>query len=218
MPLNAGPAARPRWRGLLHQYAFLVSVLAGAGLVLAAPTPRATLAAAVYALTLAGLFGASALYHRVTWAPGVRRWLRRVDHAMIFLLIAGTYTPFALLVLTGQLAAAVLAAVWAGAVLGVLLNVAWIDAPKWATAAACAALGWASTAVVPEVVGAAGLGPLALLVAGGVLYTTGALVYLRRWPNPAPAVFGYHELFHALVVAAAAAHFAAVAVYALPRG
>jgi hemolysin III len=203
---------------LLHQYAFLVSVLAGAGLVLAAPTPRATLAAAVYALTLAGLFGASALYHRVTWAPGVRRWLRRVDHAMIFLLIAGTYTPFALLVLTGQLAAAVLAAVWAGAVLGVLLNVAWIDAPKWATAAACAALGWASTAVVPEVVGAAGLGPLALLVAGGVLYTTGALVYLRRWPNPAPAVFGYHELFHALVVAAAAAHFAAVAVYALPRG
>jgi hemolysin III len=203
---------------VLHQYAFAVAVGAGAGLVLAAPSGRAALAVAVYALTLAGLFGASALYHRVTWAPGVRGWLRRVDHAMIFLLIAGTYTPFAVLVLAGPLAAAVLAAVWAGAVLGVLLNLAWVDAPKWATAAACAALGWASVAAAPAVVGAAGPGPLVLLGAGGVLYTAGALVYVLRRPDPAPAVFGYHEVFHALVVAAASAHFAAVAVYALPRG
>jgi hemolysin III len=212
------PAARPRWRGRLHQHAFAVALGAGAALVLAAPTGRAALAAAVYALTLAGMLGASALYHRVTWAPETRRWLRRLDHAMIFLLIAGTYTPFAVLVLAGPLAAAVLAAAWAGALLGVLLNLAWTEAPKLATAGVYALLGWASLAAAPAVAGAAGVGPLVLLGAGGLLYTAGALVYVLRRPDPAPAVFGYHEVFHALVVAAASVHFAAVAAYALPRG
>jgi hemolysin III len=218
MSSNGRWAVKPRWRGLLHQYAFAIAVGAGAGLVLAAPTARAALAVAVYALSLAGLLGASALYHRVSWAPAARRWLRRLDHAMIFLLIAGTYTPFAVLVLAGPLAVTILAAVWAGAALGVFLNVAWVDAPKWATAAVCAVLGWASVAAAPAVVGAAGPGPVVLLGVGGALYTAGALVYVLRRPDPAPSVFGYHEVFHALVVVAASVHFAAVAVYALPRG
>jgi hemolysin III len=210
------PIARPRLRGVIHQWSFLVALAAGAVLVVLAPAGRATAACAVYAAALAGLLGTSALYHRVSWRPQVRAWLRRLDHSMIFVLIAGTYTPFALLVLEGSLRVVVLAGVWGGALAGIVLTLVWIGSPRWLTAAAYVALGWFSLIAVPQIVDRAGLGALALLAAGGVAYTAGAVVYARRRPDPRPATFGYHEIFHVLVVVAAAAHFVAVAAFAVP--
>jgi hemolysin III len=163
------------------------------------------------------LFGASALYHRISWRSlAARRWMRRLDHSMIFLLIAGTYTPFALLVLEGALAVAILVAVWAGALAGIALQLVWIDAPKWLVALTYVVLGWVAVAAFPELVSELGVTATALVAAGGVLYTAGAVVYAARRPDPAPAVFGYHEVFHALVIAAAAIQYAVVAVYVLP--
>ena len=207
---------KPRLRGVSHQYAFYASLITGAALVLAAPGTRATLAAAVYAVAVAGLFGASALYHRVTWSVPARRWMRRLDHSMIFLLIAGTYTPVCLLALSGVLADVVLVLVWAGAAGGVALKLLWIDAPKWLTATVYVTLGWAGLAALPELAARVGLGALVLIVIGGLLYSAGAAVYAWGRPDPAPAVFGYHEVFHLLVIAAAAAHYAAVAFFVLP--
>jgi hemolysin III len=210
---------KPRLRGVFHQWAFLASVAAGTALVIAAPTPRATLAVGVYALSLSTLLGVSALYHRVTWRrPEIRRWMRRLDHSMIFLLIAGTTTPFAVLVLHGPLAHALLIAVWAGAAAGIVVELIWVDAPKWVSTGVYLAVGWIAALGFPGIVINAGAGAGALIAAGGLLYTAGAIVYARQRPDPNPAVFGYHEVFHVLVVAAAAAHFAAVALYALPAG
>jgi hemolysin III len=203
---------------VVHQWSFFVSLAAGLGLVVWAPAGRATAACAVYAAALAGLLGTSALYHRVTWRPGARAWLRRLDHSMIFVLIAGTYTPFAVLVLEQPLSVVVLAGVWGGAVAGIVFTLVWIDAPKWLTASTYIALGWFSIIALPQIVERAGAGALALLAAGGVAYTAGAVVYARRSPDPRPATFGYHEIFHVLVVVAAAAHFVAVAVFAVPAG
>jgi len=209
-------AVKPRMRGVVHEYAFFVALAAGAGLLVAAPTAKARLAAAIYVAGLAGLLGTSALYHRVTWRPGVRAWLRRLDHSMIFVLIAGTYTPFAVLVLDEPLNVVVLAGVWGGALAGIVFTLLWIDAPKWLTAAAYLALGWFSIIAIPQIAERAGAGALALLAAGGLAYTAGAVVYARRRPDPRPASFGYHEIFHVLVVVAAAAHFAAVAAFVVP--
>jgi hemolysin III len=206
---------KPRLRGVSHGYAFFVALLAGGTLVALAPTGRAALAAGIYAVTLAGLFGTSALYHQVTWGPRARRWMRRLDHAMIFLLVAGTYTPFGLLVFTGDLGTAILVIVWTGALGGVVLSLLWPDAPRWVTAGVYLALGWVAVAGMPQMLANAGVGAVILVVVGGVLYSTGAVVYALRRPDPRPAVFGYHELFHLLVIAAAAAHFAAVAGYAV---
>jgi hemolysin III len=208
--------ARPRFRGVIHQWSFFVAVAAGAGLVAWAPAGRATAACAVYAAALAGLLGVSAVYHRVTWRPAVRAWLRRLDHSMIFVLIAGTYTPFAVLVLEEPLRDVVLAGVWGGALAGIVVTMLWIDAPKWLTATAYVALGWFGVLAIPQITERAGVGALVLLLLGGVAYTAGAVVYARRRPDPRPASFGYHEIFHVLVVVAAAAHFVAVAVYAVP--
>jgi hemolysin III len=210
------PIPRPRLRGVIHQWSFLVALAAGAALVVLAPAGRATAACAVYAAALAGLLGTSALYHRVTWRPRARAWLRRLDHAMIFVLIAGTYTPFALLVLEGSLRVIVLTGVWGGALAGIVFTMVWIGSPRWLTAAAYVALGWFALIAVPQIVERAGVGALALLAAGGVAYTAGAVVYARRRPDPRPATFGYHEIFHVLVVVAAAAHFVAVAAFAVP--
>jgi hemolysin III len=208
------PAVKPRLRGVLHQWAFFVSLVAGAVLVVVAPAGRATLATAIYALTVAGLFGVSAVYHRVNWvSAAARRWMRRLDHSMIFLLIAGTYTPFALLVLDGALATAILIAVWGGALAGIVLNLVWIDAPKWLTATVYVALGWVAVAAFPALFEDLGVTPTILVAVGGLLYTIGAVVYASRRPDPAPAVFGYHEIFHALVIAAAAVQFGVVAFY-----
>ena len=173
---------------------------------------------AIYAAAVPGLFGASALYHRVTWSPPVRRWMRRLDHSMIFVLIAGTYTPFALLVLQGTLATVVLAVVWGGALGGVVLKLVWIDAPKWLVAGVYVALGWVAVAAMPQLFDRAGVTATSLLLGGGLLYTAGALVYATQRPDPVPTVFGYHEVFHALVIAAALAHYVAVGAFVAPAG
>jgi hemolysin III len=203
---------------VVHQWSFFVALAAGAALVVLAPAGRATMACAVYALALCGLLGTSALYHRVTWRPSIRPWMRRLDHSMIFVLIAGTYTPFAVLVLSRPLSDVVLVGVWVGAAAGILFTLVWVRAPKWLTAAAYIALGWFSLIAVPQLVEQMGIGALALLAAGGVAYTAGAVIYARRRPDPRPDVFGYHELFHVLVVVAALAHFVVVAAYAAPAG
>jgi len=212
------PFVKPRFRGVSHKWAFYVSLATGAALVLAAPAGRATLATALYAASVAGLFGASALYHRVDWASvASRRRMRRLDHSMIFFLIAGTYTPFALLALDGTLATVILIAVWAGAGAGMVMKLVWIDAPKWLVALTYVLLGWVAVAAFPQMLSALGITATSLVAAGGVLYTVGAVVYALRRPDPAPRVFGYHEIFHALVIAAAALQFAVVAFYVLPN-
>jgi hemolysin III len=204
-------AVRPRLRGVLHQYAFFVSVVCGVLLVLGASGAGERVSAVVFAAALATMFGVSALYHRITWRPGPRRWMRRLDHAAIYLLIAGTYTPFGLLALTGAWRWTVLLVVWGGALTAIVFKLAWVDAPKWVAAAIAIALGWVGVVALPQLWDQAGFGGILLLAAGGVLYTGGAVVYARGRPDPYPAVFGYHELFHALVIAAAACQYAAVA-------
>ena len=203
---------KPRLRGVSHQYAFFVALAAGAALVVLARGGEARAAVAVYALSLCAMFGASALYHRIDWPPRPRAWLRRLDHSMIYVLVAGTYTPFALLVLAPALGWAILGVVWAGALAGVVLSLAWIDKPRWLTSVLYVALGWVAVIALPQLWDRAGAMAVALLATGGVLYTLGAVVYARQRPDPAPRVFGYHEVFHVLVIAAAAAQFAAVAL------
>ena len=208
---------KPRLRGVFHQYAFYVAVVAGLVLVLVADSLREQLAMWIYAFALAAMFGVSALYHRVTWrSTRVRKWMRRLDHSTILLLIAGTYTPFALLAFDGRLADAILIVVWAGAAAGLVLNLVWVDAPTWLTAIVFIALGWVGVVAVPELF-EVGVAPAVLVFVGGGLYTLGALTYALRRPNPRPAVFGYHEIFHLFVIGAALTHFVAIAAFVLPQ-
>jgi hemolysin III len=210
-------SVKPKLRGVSHEWAFFISLFLGAGLIIAAKTPKATLAVAIYAVSLSALLGTSALYHRVEWSrPNRRRWMRRLDHSMIFFLIAGTYTPFALLVLDGPLADAILVVVWLGAIAGAIVETVWIEHPKWVAALIYLSLGWVAVISFPELWSSMGTTGTLLVAAGGLLYTAGAVVYAIQRPNPNPRVFGYHEVFHLLVIAAAAAHFAAVAFFALP--
>jgi hemolysin III len=214
---SAQPPVKPRLRGVSHEYAFFVSIATGVALIAAASDARARLAASIYAGAVTALLGTSALYHRVTWRPNARRWMRRLDHSMIFVLIAGTYTPICLLALHGPLAHTVLVVVWAGALGGVLFKLLWIDAPKWVLATVYLALGWVSAAIFGQLPAALGWLGVAGLAAGGLLYTVGAVVYASGHPNPWPRVFGYHEVFHALVLAAAAMHYAVIAFVVLPH-
>jgi hemolysin III len=209
---------KPRLRGVFHQYAFFVSLASGTLLVLLAATTKASVAAAIYAASVSALFGVSALYHRITWTTPARRRMRRLDHAMIFLLIAGTYTPVGLLVLKGTLATVVLAVVWGGAVAGTVLELAWTGAPRWLGGTVYLALGWVAVAAMPQLLARLGVAGGLLIVAGGLLYSAGAAIYALRRPDPVPAVFGYHEVFHLLVIAGVAAHFLAISLYALPNG
>jgi len=214
---DAIASVKPKLRGVSHEWAFFLSLGFGAALIILAKTPKATLAVAIYAVSLSALFGTSALYHRVNWSrPNVRLWMRRLDHSMIFFLIAGTYTPFALLVLDGPLADAILAVVWIGAIAGAIVEMIWIDHPKWVGALIYLALGWVAVAAFPELWSEMGVGGTLLVAVGGLLYTAGAVVYATQRPNPSPTVFGYHEVFHLFVIAAAVAHFSAIAFYALP--
>jgi hemolysin III len=220
VPAMAHPEVRmkPRLRGVFHQYAFFVSLGSGVLLVLLAATTRASVAAAVYAASVSALFGVSALYHRVTWSGPARRRMRRLDHAMIFLLIAGTYTPVGLLVLHGTLATVVLAVVWGGAVAGIVLELAWTRAPRWLGGTVYLALGWVAVVAMPQLFTRLGVAGGLLLVAGGLVYSVGAAVYALRRPDPVPAVFGYHEVFHLLVIAGVATHFLAISLFALSPG
>ena len=214
--LPSTPAtARPRLRGVWHQWAFVAAVPLGIALVLAAETPRARTAAAIFAVSVVLMLGASALDHRVTWTPSRRVWARRLDHAGIYGLIAGTYTPFGLLALDGRWRIAVLAVVWTGTSIALGANLFWPTGPKWIAAVVCVCLGWVGLAAFPELVRNVGLTAPLLALAGGVCYTAGAVVYVLRRPNPRPGVFGYHEVFHALVVAAVAIQYAAVALVVL---
>jgi hemolysin III len=218
MPGTVDPEVRvkPRLRGVFHQYAFFVSLASGTLLVLLAATTRTSVAAAIYAASVSALFGVSALYHRVTWNGPARRRLRRLDHAMIFLLIAGTYTPVGLLVLHGTLGAVVLAVVWGGALVGIVLQLAWTTAPRWLGGTVYLALGWVAVVAMPQLFARLGMAGGLLIVAGGLVYSAGAAVYALRRPDPVPAVFGYHEVFHLLVIAGVAAHFLAISLFALP--
>ncbi len=214
-------AARPRMRGTLHLWAFFVSLVTGLALVVAAAVWRgedAALACGIYALAVSGLLGTSATYHRVRWRRrSALMWMRRLDHAMIFVLIAGTYTPVALLALDGTLQVVVLCIAWGGAVAGIAFTLLWIGAPRWLSALIYVALGGAVVLFAGDLL--RDVGPLGtgLLVLGGLLYTAGAVVYARQRPDPAPRVFGFHEVFHALVVLALIAHYAAIAFGVLPQ-
>ena len=206
---------RPRLRGVFHQYAFFVSLGFGALLVAGASGASERASAIVFAGALATMFGVSALYHRLTWQPRARRLMRRLDHTAIYLLIAGTYTPFALLALSGAWRWTVLPIVWGGALVALVFKLVWIDAPKWLDAAIGIALGWVGIVALPQLWAQTGPVGVGLLALGGVLYTAGAVIYAARRPDPAPAVFGYHELFHLFVIAAAACQYAAVALFVL---
>jgi hemolysin III len=206
-----GIPVKPRLRGVFHQWAFYVALAAGLVLVVLADGWLPRFAAWVYATALIAMFGASALYHRYPFKSAARRmWARRLDHSTIFLFIAGTYTPFALVAFEGTLRWIVLAAVWFGAGLGLILNFMWLDAPSWVSVLAYVSVGWVGVVSIPQLFGGVGVPGSILVIIGGALYTLGAVVYAVRWPNPFPAVFGFHEIFHVLVVAAAATQFVAV--------
>jgi len=206
---------KPRFRGVTHQWAFLVAIPLGIALGLTAEGARAQVSAAVFAGSVVAMFGASALYHRVSWSPARRMWLRRLDHAAIFGLIAGTYTPVGLIVLSGDVRVVVLALVWGGAGAAVFLKLFRPRAPKWVSAALAIALGWVGIAVFPQLISRAGVGAAVLILLGGVLYTLGAIAYATRRPDPRPAIFGYHEIFHAFVIGAVALQYTAIAFFVL---
>ena len=207
---------KPRLRGVVHQWSFFVALCAGGVLLLLAPNALARLAAGIYAFGLCALLGASALYHRGDWSARAGQWLQRLDHSMIFVLIAGTYTPIALLALDGVMARVVLVVVWAGAAAGIAFSLLWIDAPTWLVAIVYVVLGWVLVLAFPAVFRAVGPVGFGLIAGGGLLYTVGAVIYARQRPDPVPAVFGYHEVFHVFVVAAAALHYTAIAGFVVP--
>jgi hemolysin III len=205
-------ALKPRLRGVFHELALYSTIPLGIALGLTATGRHAQVAAAVFAGAVVAMFAASALSHRVTWSPAARLRLRRLDHAGIFGLIAGTYTPFGLLVLHGAWQTIVLAVVWSGAALAIVAKMIWVRAPKWVSAAAGIVLGWVGIIVLPQILDHAGAAVAVLVLVGGLCYTVGGIVYARRRPDPIPRVFGYHEVFHVLVVAAVALQYGAVAL------
>ena len=209
---------KPLLRGVIHAHAFWVAVVAAAALTVLVRNGTPRLSAAIYGGGLCALFAASATYHRWRWSPRWRPLLRRIDHSAIFVFIAASYTPIALLVMEGTLRWVILAAVWIGALAGVALSVAWITAPRALNAAVYLALCWVAVAAMPQLVHRLDPPALALLAAGGILYSLGAVVYALKRPDPWPRVFGFHEVFHVLVVAAAAAHFVAMAGWVFPAG
>lgn len=206
----------PRLRGILHAHAAWIAAAAAITLIALAPTAGARVAATIYGAGLVALFSASALYHRWRGDPRWKPWLRRVDHSTIFIFIAASYTPIGLLVLDGTLQTVVLASVWTGAIIGVILSIAWIHAPRWVQAACYLAVGWVAVVALPELATRIGIAPFLLLALGGGLYSLGAAVYATGRPNLWPRTFGFHEVFHALVVAAALAHFIAMAGWVVP--
>ena len=217
-PPTVSALPRPLLRGVLHQAGFLVSLVVGTLLIVGADGSRRHVAAAVFAGSVALCFGVSALYHRVSWTPRLSLWMRRLDHAGIYLLIAGTYTPVCLLVLEGAWRTAVLAMVWLGAAAAVVLKFTWVEAPRWVAAALGISLGWAAVAILPQLATRLDPAGVALLGVGGLAYTAGAIIYARRRPDPVPAVFGYHELFHALTLVAVACQYVAIAFFVIRAG
>ena len=220
-PFRMKPAdiGKPRLRGRLHQYAFFAALVCGivlCSIALSRPGISPFLSCLVYSLTVCGLFGISALYHRRVWSERGYQIMRRLDHSMIFIFIAGTYTPFCVLLLSTAKATLFLSLIWAGALGGVALKTIWPHLPRWASAPLYLALGWGAVAILPEVLHRGGVTVLVLIAAGGVVYSVGAIFYALRRPNPWPTVFGHHEFFHACTLLAAICHHIAIyfALYA----
>jgi len=208
---------RPRLRGVSHQLAFFASVPAAVAVILTTHTGVARAASAAFALSVAAMFGVSSVFHRGSWTPAVARRLGRLDHAMIYALIAGTYAPIGLLVVHREWRVPILVTVWGGACIAAAVKLVSESPPAWLTPVISVGLGWTAVLVVPQIIDGIGLVPTLLLLAGGVAYTVGAVVYMRQRPNPAPATFGYHELFHALVVVAVACQYSSIVFYVLPQ-
>jgi hemolysin III len=213
---EAAREIQPKLRGWLHLVTFPLSLVAGVVLIVLSPTDRDRIASAVFAITSSLLFGSSALFHRGHWGPRWHGVLRRLDHSTIFLLIAGTYTPFALTLLDGTNARILLSLVWGGALLGIAFRVFWIGAPRWLYLPVYIALGWASIFWLGDFADTAGPAVLTLIILGGGLYSIGGLVYGLKRPNPIPRWFGFHEVFHSCTIAAFSVHYVgiAMAVYA----
>lgn len=207
---------RPLLRGWIHVGALAAVLVAGPMLIISSDRPGEAACLSVYVISLVLLFGVSAAFHRVTWTPTVRRRLRRADHTTIFVAIAGTYTAIAGLALSGAAQAMVLTVVWCGVVAGIVLRQFWMDLPKWAVALPYVVVGWSALLVVPQLLNGLGGAGFGLLVAGGVVYTAGAIVYARKRPDPIPHIFGYHEVFHLCTLAGATLQFVTVAFFALP--
>jgi hemolysin III len=207
---------KPRLRGVFHEGGFYAAIALAVPLALSAEPGRGRVSAIVFSACLAGCFGASALYHRPTWQPVARSWLARLDHAGIYLLIAGTYTPIGLIIMSRAWAIPVLSVVYAGAAAAILLKLFWVRAPKVLSAILGLSLGWVGVVAYSQI-GKIGSAGIALILLGGLFYTVGAVVYARRRPDPFPSVLGYHELFHICTIAAAACHWTAIAFFVLPR-
>jgi len=205
-------AVKPHLRGVLHEVAFAISLVTGTVIVCLSDGPRAKVAASVYAASVVLLFGTSAAYHRGHWGPRMHNLMSRLDHSMIFVLIAGTYTPFALLLLHGWLRWVIFGVVWGGAVAGITLRNVFRNPPRWVFVGLYLALGWVAIAVVPQILSAGGVAIFVLVICGGVFYSVGAVVYARKKPDPSPRWFGFHEIFHAFTLAAFAVHYVAISL------
>ncbi len=204
------PPPKPKLRGVQHQWAAVFAFGAATGLIALAPTARASLAMAIYAASLALLFTVSAVYHRFHWTPATRVWLQRADHAAIFLLIAGTYTPIAMLAMPAGSGQTLLWAIWIGAALGIGVSMWWPQAPKWVSASIAVAVGWMLVPYIDVIAAVLSRAELWLIALGGIAYTVGAVIYAIKRPNPWPRHFGYHEIFHALTLVGAGMHLAAL--------
>ena len=200
-------AAIPRMRGRIHQVAFFVSIPMGISVVLLAQGPAATAVAIIYAVSLTAVFGASAAYHRGAWSPRGRQWMKRLDHSMIYVLIAGSYTPITVLALQGPWEVVLLSVIWTAAAIGITLKMARPDGLQMATAVLYMAMGWLALVALPQLINGMSAAELILLISGGLLYTVGAIVFATRRPDPRPATFGYHEIWHSFQVAAAGCHY-----------
>ena len=207
---------RPRLRGVSHQIAFFAAVPAAVAVALTTDGAVARAAGIAFASSVAAMFGVSTLFHRGSWTPTAARRLGQLDHAMIYALIAATYAPIGLLVVHPDWRPPILAAVWGGACLAAGVKLVWVRAPTWLAPAISIALGWAAVIVLPQIVDGIGVAGAALLIAGGLAYSVGALVYLRQRPDPAPTTFGYHELFHVLVIIAVACQYSTIVFFVLP--
>ncbi len=210
-------ALKPHLRGVLHEIAFAISLVTGTVIITLAEGTRERVAASVYAGSVVLLFGTSAAYHRGTWSEKGQRVMARLDHSMIFVLIAGTYTPFCLLLLNGWVRWTIFGVVWGGALAGILLRNVFRQPPRWVFVSLYLTLGWVAVLIVPQVLDTGGLAVLILLAVGGVFYTFGAIVYARKKPDPSPQWFGFHEVFHACTLAAFAVHYIAISLAVYDR-
>jgi len=208
---QAPKIVKPVLRGHFHQAAFFFAMGACAMLIAQSKNSREVLATVIYSLGVVGLFGISALYHRPTWTPRPRAWMKRLDHAAIFVMIAGTGTPLSMLAMQEGSGNKLLTIFWAAAFVGIIQSVFWVNAPKLLSAILYVIMGWLAVPYLPELQDALGTTSIVLLLVGGVIYTLGALVYAFKWPNPWPRVFGYHEIFHIMVIVAAVFHFIVIA-------